>query len=261
MDGAKRLIMNENIRLIEELSANAWPAAVVEDVDGWRLRFDSSVTRRANSVWPNDDGRHLSLAKKMAAVEEFYARRKQPVCYEISPAAQPPDLDAVLAERGYQAEGRTCVRSASMANVMARTQHDRDHVVAVADRFDEEWFRIYCQAEQVSERAEAIRSGILQRIVPRTGYALLRHEGKPIAIGFGVLERKWVGVFSMATRPEFRRQGAGVTVLHALAKWGHEHGATQMYLQVLENNGVAMSLYEHAGFETLYHFHYRKETR
>ena len=38
-----------------DLSAErAWPAARVEDLDGWRCRLDSGVTRRANSVLAAD---------------------------------------------------------------------------------------------------------------------------------------------------------------------------------------------------------------
>lgn len=38
---------------LETLAANAWPAAEVQRLGGWRLRFHHGVTRRANSVWPN----------------------------------------------------------------------------------------------------------------------------------------------------------------------------------------------------------------
>jgi hypothetical protein len=41
--------MNQ-ITQIEALAANAIPAAIVQELDGWRLRFNYGVTRRANSV-------------------------------------------------------------------------------------------------------------------------------------------------------------------------------------------------------------------
>ncbi|MCH8283761.1 MAG: hypothetical protein IIC20_04195 [Chloroflexi bacterium] len=37
----------ESIVLIEELAANAWPAELVDELDGWRLRFNWGVTSRA----------------------------------------------------------------------------------------------------------------------------------------------------------------------------------------------------------------------
>jgi ribosomal protein S18 acetylase RimI-like enzyme len=81
-----------------------------------------------------------------------------------------------------------------------------------------------------------------------------------VAVGLGVLEQGWVGVFCMNTRPEFRRQGAGQAVLRALAGWGDEAGATRMYLQVMEENQPAGGLYTRAGFGTLYTYHYREAT-
>ena len=61
----------------------------------------------------------------------------------------------------------------------------------------------------------------------------------------------------MATQPAFRRQGAAGAILHALARWGQAHGATQIYLQVMQDNQPALALYAGAGFETLYRYHYR----
>ena len=60
----------------------------------------------------------------------------------------------------------------------------------------------------------------------------------------------------MATHPRFRRQAAASSILNSLARWGQEHGATQMYLQVMENNPSALALYERAGFERLYQYYY-----
>jgi len=107
--------------------------------------------------------------------------------------------------------------------------------------------------------AEA-RRAILERIGPQTGYALLNIEGEPAAIGLGVVERGWVGLFCMDTHPEFRRRGAASAVLHALGQWGLEYQASQMYLQVMENNPPALALYAKAGFEKNYRYWYaRKE--
>lgn len=249
------------IRRLEELSSNAWPAAMVQVMDGWRLHFNWGVTRRANSVWPNQAGNRQPLAEKLALVEEFYTRRGYPARYKICPAAQPAGLDAILAKRGYTSDARTCVQTASLASVLASTGSNPAYGVTVAGAFDERWFATYCRIEQVNDPAAQARRDILQRIGPRTGYALLEVEGRPIAVGLAVAERGWAGIFGMATRAQFRRQGAATAVLHALAKWSRHHQATQMYLQVMENNAPARALYARASFETLYHYHYRQSPR
>lgn len=246
------------IYYIEELAANAWPAAVVQVLDGWRLRFNWNVTRRANSVWPNGPGRYHDLAEKLAWVEAFYARRGVPARYQICPAAQPADLDAILAERGYITDARTAVQIATLPDVLKQTEQGSEYAVTVRDLFDEGWFAAYCEAEAVSAQAAEARRNLLGRIGPQVGYALLRLEGRPVGMGLAVLERGWVGIFSMATHPEFRRQGLATAVLHALAGWGQANQAGQMYLQVMENNQPAQALYRQVGFETLYHYHYRQ---
>ncbi len=86
----------QSARYIEELALNAWPPAVTQLVDGWQLRFNWDVTRRANSVWPNQAGNRHTLAEKLEWVEDFYTRRGQPARYQICPAAQPPHLDDIL---------------------------------------------------------------------------------------------------------------------------------------------------------------------
>jgi ribosomal protein S18 acetylase RimI-like enzyme len=73
-----------------------------------------------------------------------------------------------------------------------------------------------------------------------------------------VADEDWIGLFCMATRPEFRRRGAATAVLRALAGWGRHQGAARAYLQVMDDNLPARSLYARAGFETLYHYHYRE---
>ncbi|NJN44821.1 MAG: GNAT family N-acetyltransferase [Anaerolineae bacterium] len=63
----------------------------------------------------------------------------------------------------------------------------------------------------------------------------------------------------MSTDIDFRRRGLATAVLQGLAKWGKEVGASNMYLQVMENNPGAKALYKKLGFETLYHYHYREQ--
>src|SRR5262249_43268692 len=147
----------------------SWPAAVVQPLDGWLLRFNDGVTRRANSAWPNGDGHGQPLPSKLAAVEAFYRERGRPARYQISPASHPDDLDAVLAGRGYLRVAPTLVQTAALEGMAAGP----DAGVVVRDGFDEDWFATYCEAENCSPREVAGRGAILRRIVGG-GFALLR---------------------------------------------------------------------------------------
>jgi ribosomal protein S18 acetylase RimI-like enzyme len=66
----------------------------------------------------------------------------------------------------------------------------------------------------------------------------------------------------MFTRPDFRRRGAARRALHALARSGHEDGATQqLYLLVEKHNAAARGLYAQCGFRDVYAYHYRVTQR
>lgn len=246
------------VRYIEGLAANAWPAERVEHMDGWRLRFAQGVTQRANSVWPNIHGGQLPLEIRLAVVERFYAHYGLPARYQLCPAAQPADLDAILAERGYRANERTTVQTVDIANVLRCIEDNPTVAVTVADHFAAHWFTTYSEAESMSTIQREVRCGIVGRIAQPTGFALGFVGGHAVAVGLGVIEDGWVGVFCMATRQQFRRQGAAMAVLCALAQWGWHQGATQMYLQVMPQNESGWMLYHRVGFETLYDYHYRE---
>lgn len=249
------------VRFVETLAMHAWPAAEMTLLDGWRLRFSQGVTRRANSVWPNQADGELALDDKLATVERFYAGHGLPARYQICPAQQPTDLDAILAGRGYRADASTQVQLASVDGVLAKADRrtpPSGWTLTVGERFDADWFATYREAEGFDDHAAAMRQAIIQRIAAPAGFALLHVDGAPVALGLGVLEAGHLGVFSMATRPDFRRQGAATFVLAGLAHWAQVRGAEQIYLQVMDRNTGARALYAGLGFQTLYGYHYRE---
>ncbi len=245
----------EKIRLIEELAMNAWPAETIQIVDGWRLRFNHEVTRRTNSVWPNERGGKVPLAELMRIAADFYARRGLPTRYQVCPAGLPQDLDDQLSAAGYAVEAETKVQTAAIDVVLGKTASEMPcRIIEGADR---EWFAAYERAEGFGEHAARVRWATIARTGPRHAYALLEMDGQAVAVGRGVLERGWLGVFGMSTHPDYRRRGCASAVLAALASWGRSQGAAAIYLQVEMHNLGAQALYAVAGFETLYRYHYR----
>lgn len=105
----------------------------------------------------------------------------------------------------------------------------------------------------------ANRRAILQRITVATGFAALSIQAEPVAVGLGVVEAGWLGIFCMGTAPAFRRRGAARAILRTFTLWAQLYGADHAYLQVMESNTAALPLYASLGFETLYHYHYREQ--
>lgn len=248
---------------LETFAANAWPAAEVEEVGGWRLRHTGGVTRRANSVWPNGAIDPGELEGRLAQVEAFYAARNLPPRYQISPATQPVDLDERLLRRGYAAVSPTAVQVADLTTILRQTRPLRtkpEFEVEVSEEFDEGWFKTFMAVEHPNDPANEGLRALLKRIPPTTGFVHLRVDGAPAAVGLGVLAERWLGIFCMATGGEFRRQGAASAILRTLAIWAQLHEATHAYLQVMESNTAARALYDQVGFATLYHYHYREKS-
>lgn len=246
----------EAIARIERLAYRAWPAAEVQECDGWRLRFTHGVTHRANSVWPNGAGDALSLGEKIAAAQEFYTARNLPAIFQLCPAAEPARLDAVLEGRGYTRGRETAVQIASVVGVLA-TLEAGVFPVTVGSALDDPWLALYRETEGV-EREDALqRAGIMRRIEPAVAYATAWSGRTPCAVGSAVCEDGWVGLFNLATSVPYRRQGAARAVLRAVLEWGRERGGSNVYLQVMHENTPALALYRQLGFSTLYGYHYR----
>jgi len=243
------------VRLVEEIAMNAWPAETIQIVDGWRMRFNHGITRRTNSVWPNAWGGLVPLAVRMQMVEDFYARRGLPARYQITPAQVPEGLDEILESQGYEIEARTHVQISPIEKVLDLAgPHGACRIIEGAD---EGWFRAYARAEGFDEKSYDVRWATISRTGPRHAYALLSVDGEDVAVGRAVLERGWVGIFGMSTHPDHRRRGYATTVLRTLADWGRREGAVQMYLQVESHNLGAQALYGRLGFEGFYDYYYR----
>ena len=248
------------IRFIEGLAANAWPAAHIETIDGWVLRHTPGVTaRRSNSVLALSAGEG-PLDDRLAFVEQFYRSRDLPARFQISPLTEPPGLDSVLSDRGYEIEAPVDVQTARVERVLdpssKRWPIGPRAPVHLMDEPNNAWLTLWTELFRRGDAA-VTKERVLARIVPPTAFALLETDGRPAAVGYGVVEAGWLGVFGMGTVAEARGRGLATSILHALARWGSDQSAMNAYLQVEAENAAAHRLYARAGFSTSYGYHYR----
>jgi ribosomal protein S18 acetylase RimI-like enzyme len=257
---------------VERLALHAWPGLEVVDLNGWLLRHADGVTRRANSVWPNEvrDEMHdaAALEENLVRVEEFYSARKLPARFQICPVAQPMGLDSVLADRGYRVVARTAVQSANLQEMLAQLENAQgassrlagELTVEIRSQADSVWWQCFAAAEDVALSSVAGRKAICAQIEHPSAYAVAFRQGEAIAVGSATVEAEWVGFFNVATLAESRRLGAAKAVMHALGSWGKVNGATFAYLQVMDNNEAAKQLYARLGFGTGYSYYYREQS-
>jgi ribosomal protein S18 acetylase RimI-like enzyme len=242
------------VKLLEELGANAWPAPVNQQLEGWRLRAASGLSRRANSVLPLGPLPFYDRWPELVA--DFYRSRGLPPRFQVSGACA-PELDGLLAERGYNADITVSVMTAPCASILQRAPAAGPLLsTRLSDALAPEWFDAFLALEYRHGDAAVYRQ-IMEAIGPPACYALVSAGGAPTGVGMAVAERGWVGLFNVITHPDQRRRGAATEVGRALAAWGTAQGAAAMYLQVAADNAPALSLYERLGFTTLYQYHYR----
>lgn len=91
---------------------------------------------------------------------------------------------------------------------------------------------------------------------PKT-FALAKIDDAPVAVGYGVVQGEWLGIFNIATHPDNRHLGAATAVSRQLAVWAQTLGVKNAYLQVEMNNQPAKALYSKIGFTCAYRYWYR----
>ena len=244
-------------RLIEELSLNAWPSLQTVCNDGWILRFADGYTRRANSVNPlYPSSGSVDTGDRIAHCEALYTSRGQDTMFKLTAASEPPDLDAILAARGYRQEAVTSVQVRDLES------DDVSPVgsVAIGDRLTDDWLAGFCRLSGVAGRHVPTMARLLGLIVPPRCFILLHHEGETVAAGLAVAERGHVGLFDGVTAPRARRQGFGTQLVLQMLGWGKASGAGRAYLQVMLDNTPARHLYDRLGFREAYRYWYRVRT-
>ena len=234
---------------IEPHAESAWPPRETQRLDGWLLRFGDGHSSRLNSVSAlNYTG--ADLARSIDACEAAYRARALPPLFHISPANDPPELEAALKARGYAPKSDTLLMIADAADTAAPDGTAVfDHATADFEHLTREGSH---SIEDGNERLTA-----LARVSHPKALVTATQDGKTVACGASGCTGDWASVFVMRTTPSARRQGHGRRVLDAISFWARQSGARHLYLQVDHANAAAIALYERAGFRTAYHYlHY-----
>ncbi len=251
--------LHSRVRETEEIAADAVPAAVVEQLDGWRLRFNHGFKRRPNSVLANQNGGALDTETKIARAEAFYAAHGLRARFQLSPASLPADLDARLEARGYVRAGEpVCVQVAALSKLGVLRPVAGE--VTLLEHPTEAWFALLTEIEGTFGIKAAALRDMLGKLPGRPVFALASDAaGLPAATAVGVDHGGSLGIFNVATHPQARRQGLATALTAQLCRWGEQRGLSGAYLQVAANNTRARSLYEQLGFTTLYNYFYREQ--
>lgn len=220
-------VRNSEIRAVEHAAALAWPGTEQHWCDGWLLRAGGGHTSRANSAVPL---LFSSNTEALPAIIDWYAARS------LEPWLALPERLLPIKAAG--------VKSTRVLTRDLTPSHCPD--VELADGPSAAWLQTY---------RRDVPADILTAVLDGT----VTFASLGAAVGRGAVTTapdgtRWLGVSCVRVAESSRRTGLARAICSALQAWGAEQGATRGYVEVLDDNEPALTLYQSAGFR-LHHRH------
>jgi ribosomal protein S18 acetylase RimI-like enzyme len=237
----------------EQACFNAWPALNDVLVGDWICRRAPGVSRRSNSANPLRIDPQASPAA-VEACEVVYRRWRAPAYFRV-PSLIGPAIDRELDRRGYAWEGDTPTLWADLEDVEAVP----DKAVEVRSHAGEDWLDARCAMMAFDAGQQATYRAAIARLSLPAGFAALMQDGRPVCVGYGVVDHGVLCLESVVTDPGLRGRGLARRMVAALFGWARANGASAACLQVEADNTPAVALYRSLGFgPEIYRYHYRR---
>lgn len=239
-----------SIQAIEQAAATAWPPGDHAVLGEWRLSAGDGFSRRRNSAVPAgplpDD-----LNGRLDDVADWYISRGLDPLYRITPLCDPM-IDSALEERGFLPEDPVLVMTRSLF------EDERADEIVGSPTATDDWIATELDALGIALSLVDPWIAAVGSVPSPASFVVSTHGSEAVGAGFGVIVEDLLGVFEMAVRPDRRRRGHAKEMMAALHSFGYRGGAEQAYLQVVEDNAVAVDLYRSIGYEVSHRYWYRR---
>ncbi len=227
---------------LEKLSDLTWPALEIIEYGEWRLRISDGFSMRANSVLPIGEP-PIDLASAVDEVTSIYRENNLKPTFSI-PLPIFDELDRYLEQRGWniKIDANFLIRDIGAIEVSGHPQFS----VEILDYPSKEWLEV--NSDQPLEK-------IMRRYPAR--YGAIKSGEEVIAVGRIATLGSWSIVTRLFVNPSFRGKGLAKALMNNLLSAAVTDGATKVALQVDNENGAALALYQSMGFTTHHKFVYR----
>jgi N-acetylglutamate synthase len=254
---AEQVLANEAVMdTLETLMDRAWPATDVEECNGWVLRSAGSVTQRANSVWPARTPDDAQVA--LSAATAWYTQRRQPVIFQLTHRDRNEALERLLDSRNFSRQSETLIMTAPSATAHAIANSPAGIAITLSNALSDEWIELWWSVDGRGGPAERDIARTILEGAPAIYATALSEDGSVVGTGRLATVDGWGGLYSMAVRPDARRQGVATAVMSALLDAGRAAGLHDFWLMVTAANTGAQELYANAGFAEVGRYHYRQ---
>ncbi|MBS6194889.1 MAG: GNAT family N-acetyltransferase [Clostridiales bacterium] len=246
--------MQPTIKMIEDFSLNAWPSHQIQLYDGWLLRFSYFYTHRTNSVEQIGDS-SIPLAEKIDFCEEAYRRWGTPSIFKITPLLD-RDFETTLTERNYVIQHVTEVM---VLDFQGYTPKEPPVPTQMDHTIHPRWINgLFALKGTTNAIHRQIVPSMYQAIPKDTLAVSITNElGQIIAIGLGILDRSYMGIYAIHVHPCYRGLGYARSICTSLLNAGKDMGLSGAYLQVVSGNTPAKTLYSSLGFQDFYQYWFR----
>lgn len=245
--------MKREIKLIEDLSLNAWPSHQIQFYDGWILRFSYFYTHRTNSVEQLGPS-SLPLAEKIRYCERVYQSWGTPAIFKITPLLD-EGFEGLLTAEGYHTEHVTEVMHLNLNEDTRRLAHAP---VTLEKGVSDRWINGLFALKGTTNAMHRLVVPSMYRAIPKETISAAIYDGhRIVATGLGILDRDYIGLYAIHVHPAYRKKGYARSLCSSILEAGRALGASHSYLQVVKGNTPAKNLYESLGFEDLYTYWFR----
>ena len=239
--------LSQRIMELEKLSDLTWPAEQVIEYGRWRLRISDGFSMRANSVLPTGAAPlgepPIDLALAVNEVISIYRKNNLNPTFTI-PLPVYEELDRYLEQVGWNIKigANFLIRDIGTIGFSSNAEFTFE----MLDYPSKLWLEMH--SDQPLEK-------LMRRYPAR--YGAIKSDGKLIAVGRIATAGTWSIVTRLFVDPFFRGQGVAKILMNDLLAAARSDGAIKVALQVDDENGAALALYQSMEFRTHHKYVYR----
>lgn len=222
-----------------------WPAASQRQEGPWTLRGGRGGGKRVSAATARDAVSENDLGMAENAMR---AAGQRPL-FMIREGDDA--LDDMLEQAGYAVVDPVNMYVAALADI--------DLATPAATASFHIWEPLAIQREiWVSGGIGPERVDVMMRVAGPKTALLGREAGRAAATGFAALHGGTAMVHALEVLPEFRRRGAGRTLMAEAATWSRGQGANDLAVICTAGNVAANALYRGMGMAMAGRYHYRQ---